>query len=515
MTYTKTSWVNGVAPAIDATNLNHIEGGIYDAHEMATGRGATFIVAANDSSALVKQQADYVCSGTGDESEINTALGSGSRKVVMMPGNYNVDRSDDTGYFAIGVPSNTELCLLKGAIITLANSQNCGLISNANPTTSNTNILIHGGKIDGNKANQSDYLAFSDPLADKTGHGIQLRGCSNSRISGINIINTYQHSIMAWNGSDNVGIDHCIIDNPGTLGSAYATVSAICVFSNSDNVSIHDNFLNHPDAHGSQQSGCRGIYPSNPIINCNVHNNIITGFRVGINYMVSDACRNGQIVNNTISDAAQGIVTESGGTMGYGFVINGNTVSATDIGLYIRHLTYSQIANNTLVREANYMTGMAVKYSDLIDISGNVIKAGHITPSASIAITDVDDFSMIGNLCSSHFTIDATSSLPEVLNNTFNSGTSTTAVAGIFRNNRGFVTENSGNATLASGTTSIAVAHGLGVTPATGDINVTPIEAWGNMTQFYIDTYTSTQFTIHADQNPGQDVDFAWTAVVL
>jgi len=35
------------------------------------------------------------------------------------------------------------------------------------------------------------------------------------------------------------------------------------------------------------------------------------------------------------------------------------------------------------------------------------------------------------------------------------------------------------------------------------------------MTQFYIDTYTSTQFTIHADQNPTQDVDFAWKAIVL
>ena len=28
-------------------------------------------------------------------------------------------------------------------------------------------------------------------------------------------------------------------------------------------------------------------------------------------------------------------------------------------------------------------------------------------------------------------------------------------------------------------------------------------------------TYTSTQFTIHADQDPGQDVDFAWKAIIL
>ena len=83
------------------------------------------------------------------------------------------------------------------------------------------------------------------------------------------------------------------------------------------------------------------------------------------------------------------------------------------------------------------------------------------------------------------------------------------------RNNTGYVTETSGTATLVSGTTSIVVAHGLFVTPIAGDIVVTPIEAWGSMTQFYIDTYTATQFTIHANINPGQDVDFAWKAIVL
>lgn len=80
----------------------------------------------------------------------------------------------------------------------------------------------------------------------------------------------------------------------------------------------------------------------------------------------------------------------------------------------------------------------------------------------------------------------------------------------IIKHNRGYVTENSGVATLLNGQTAIVVTHGLGFTPAAGDVMVTPIEAWGAMLQFYIDTYTATQFTIHADQDPGQDVDFAW-----
>jgi hypothetical protein len=433
----------------------------------------------------------------------------------MFAGNYNVNRSDDTGYYAIGVPSNTELELMKGAIITLANSQNCGVISNANPTTSNTNIYIHGGKIDGNKANQADYLAFGDPLADKTGHGVQLRGCSNSRISNVNIVDTYQHSIMSWNGSSNNVIDHCIINNPGTLASAYNTVSAICVFSNSDNTIIHNNILNHPDAHGDQQSGCRGIYPSNPVTNCRVDNNIITGFRVGIDFMVNSSSYNGQVVNNTISDALQGIVFESGGTLGYGFLIGNNSIMATDLGVYIRHITHSKISNNTIWKEGGYMTGMSIKYSDLVEISNNIINAGHITPSASIALVDIDDFKVCNNFCSSHFTIDAACSLPFVENNIFNSGTCTTAIAGIFRNNRGYTTENSGTDTIASASTSKAVTHGLSVTPVAGDIMITPMESLGNASFFWVDTYTSTQFTIHTNIAPGADTDFAWRAIVL
>ena len=30
VTYTKTTWANGTTPAINATNMNHIETGVYD-----------------------------------------------------------------------------------------------------------------------------------------------------------------------------------------------------------------------------------------------------------------------------------------------------------------------------------------------------------------------------------------------------------------------------------------------------------------------------------------------------
>lgn len=57
-----------------------------------TGRCATFVVAANDSSALSKQQADYVCDGTADDVQIQAALDAiashGNGKLVQLEGTY-------------------------------------------------------------------------------------------------------------------------------------------------------------------------------------------------------------------------------------------------------------------------------------------------------------------------------------------------------------------------------------------------------------------------------------------
>jgi len=70
----------------------------------------------------------------------------------------------------------------------------------------------------------------------------------------------------------------------------------------------------------------------------------------------------------------------------------------------------------------------------------------------------------------------------------------------------------SGTATILSTTTSIAVTHGLGVTPSVDDITVTmgesPTNDPGNI---WIDTFTSTQFTINCRNDPGaSNLDFGW-----
>jgi hypothetical protein len=75
---------------------------------------------------------------------------------------------------------------------------------------------------------------------------------------------------------------------------------------------------------------------------------------------------------------------------------------------------------------------------------------------------------------------------------------------------------NSGTATVANGTTSIAVAHGLTKTPVLGDVSVTPTNNMGNSTKFWTSAPTSTGFTINVDINPGATTaTFSWRVQVL
>lgn len=89
-----------------------------------------------------------------------------------------------------------------------------------------------------------------------------------------------------------------------------------------------------------------------------------------------------------------------------------------------------------------------------------------------------------------------------------NGGTNT-----IVRNNISWVTEANGAATIASGNTTIAVTHGLSVTPALANISVTPTNSLNSAGRFWISNVTATQFTINVDVDPGAgNATFVWSA---
>ncbi len=119
------------------------------------------VVAANDTPAALKVIADYVCDGTADQSEINTALGVAD-SVYLMPGTYLVNAS-------ISLASNKNLVGAgrNSTTIKLANSsQGSGisLIINSDATNGNSHIRIAYLKIDENAANNTNFNVETDPI---------------------------------------------------------------------------------------------------------------------------------------------------------------------------------------------------------------------------------------------------------------------------------------------------------------------------------------------------------------
>lgn len=81
----------------------------------------------------------------------------------------------------------------------------------------------------------------------------------------------------------------------------------------------------------------------------------------------------------------------------------------------------------------------------------------------------------------------------------------------IFFRNVGYVTENSGTATVVSGQTTIDVTHGLAITPSINDINVVPTNNLGSATKYWISDVGASTFRINVDVDPGATTaTFSW-----
>jgi len=75
------------------------------------------------------------------------------------------------------------------------------------------------------------------------------------------------------------------------------------------------------------------------------------------------------------------------------------------------------------------------------------------------------------------------------------------------RGNPGFVTKATGTVAVSAASTAV-VTHGLSVTPTVAQIQVWCGSALSGVTQLYVDTITSTQFTVHL--NASSTGTIAW-----
>ena len=478
---------------------------------------ATIIVGTSNPSgaSLNYEKADYVCSGTDDNVQIQAAidaLPSGGGKVVLMEGTYIAHSIKLHG--TSGNKNNVELVgsgwstIIKLPAMTRHNIIDIDGMSGC---------YIGNLQLDGNHANQdvenwcmkygpsgeggpnacvagvceiylnnirvtdSDRVTIENVYSHNAGHwGILFHtGTTRSMIKDCYVSNCLWHALGCWHGGHYSVISGCISKNNYKWGVAVELGFPSDMHISVVGCSSSDDGNNSNVGIGIQS--CENVVVSGCVVNnqtmqiraadyCTLSGNIIKSNGRGIGcYVTGDY---NTIFGNTFSNilARDGIQIDDGGK--YNTILANTVSTGTFPGIRIASGTYNKISNNIIK-----------------DITGG--GALYETPGSD------------HNIMSDNSIYDCSNPLTT-------SGANT-----VVRNNVGFVTESSGTATLANGTTSIAVAHGLAVTPVAGDIMVTPIETLASASFAWIDTYTSSHFTIHVDADPTQDVDFAWKAVVL
>lgn len=472
--------------------------------------GITFSVAANDASLQAKRHADYVCDGVADDIEIQAALDAlptQGGKVILSEGTFTIA-------IAINMPSNANL---EGSgYNTRLNRTTAGDVINATGSvgTHLNNIVIENMRVTGPSVVGTQVGGVGIDL-DYNDYSI-IRSCWVSGFGslGDDAAVRLRHSVACK-----------VIDNylSASKNGLVTGLSLSVDFPEADRCEISRNvaFDNFDDGLHSQQSA-RIVYNNN-ICYSNGEAGIDTLGDDG-DIIVGNHCYNNTGAGIEIGNSTATGTPDDGHSI-IGNVCNGNTTNGILLG---NNTQYCSVIGNTI--RDNVSHGMQIGGN-----SGKVVL--HCNISDNVCENNVDGIRLVNNADENFVTnnvirsntgrgiylvnagIDAPTNNVVIGNKVSNNTTAQIAQNGdsgsIIRDNHGFVTENSGVATLANLTTSIVVNHGLDITPVAGDIMVTPIEAWGSMTQFFIDTYTATQFTIHSNVDPGQDVDFAWKAIKL
>lgn len=352
-----------------------------------------------------------------------------------------------------------------GAHITLAANANSSIWQNDNWTAGDTSIEIHGGALDGNKANEYYNSPSFFYGGDRTGNGIHFHQVSNSVIEGVNITNTITHGIWISGGeypgtnispsADNNLIEDCYISNTGVSGMAYLTVSGIVLFSNVTNTRVLNNIIIAPTSNAAVNS--RGIYLSGNSSGNLFSGNVIIGYNTTSN--MEGFMENGPFdTSNTITDntfrncwiGIKLIETDSLGELHN--VISDNQILLSRDGIVVTGPKSTEITENTI---STNNTGIFFLNNDTdISISNNAIASlygiyGYTTNMTRVTISP-------GNIINGTYRAvdfsDPTTTLTNctIRLNTFNSG------GFAWGSNHPSMSQNLGYVTESSGTVSFS-----------------------------------------------------------
>jgi len=488
----------------------------------------------------------FECDGTDDDVQIQAAidsLPSGGGKVMLSEGTFTISAN---------ITFVSDFILAGQGESTIIKAPSSSLNANMLAVSSAVNdVVIRDLRVDGNSqlaANRSGIRI------DTTGRQIYIqnvrvqncvRGISAASneivishchitansVYGVYILNTEHLQIiectLTMNGAAaNTG--NIVMD--GASAARFTRIVRNVVTGSGRTSSDSDRGILLSVSTGTLEDiliqGCRvSAFPISGITLASPDSTTVNGIRVIGNYV--------QNCGPTASISGDGIF--AGGANSRGITVIGNTVlNVSDTGIAMDAPETICIGNRV---SAAGSQGIAVN-ADRIVCSGNYSKNNGINTTTDYTDAGISLFSsnatnctIVNNICEDDqgsktqlygIGINANATGNIIEGNQLDGN----ATAGILdnssgaqtvRNNLGWVTENSGTATINSGATSVTVTHGLAVTPTIDNIMVTmgesPTNDPGNI---WVDTITSTQFNINCRSDPGtSNLDFGWKAIVL
>ena len=519
---------SGSATLTDADDL-------YPAHinELRQSNPASFVVGQTSST-------QFACDGTADDVQIQAALTAantaGGGRVIILNSTTNYDI---TAKLTIYGNTILEAEDYGGVTLKAKTSLNDRLMVNtARDVGSGTdyNVDIRNFIFDCNGANQTGSTAPTFSRTDR----LNLINCK--------FINAYD-SLLLITGSPSYINNNCLLRDVHFIGTNQQSSTDLVDIGNGYNITL-DNTYWYNAKTTSGISMCSLSYIKNLVIlggKFDGNNNgsplviygcdgailgaeVVNSYESGIRlepWMEVTPIRNMtglRIIGNDIHHNTQSGIWSRHGTANFAddYWTRGVKIIGNDIHDNARnglHLTYhkgidishNDIYNNSTSGAGTYfavnLTTPGVTYTygvyDAI-ISRNHFfdTQGSVTQTKAFNIDNANGVQIEGNDFKNITTVKTEVNSPTGIR---------------MRNNIGYVTENSGTGTIASGATTAVVTHGLGVTPTLDDLSIVFGEqGTADYGRWWISSITSTQFTLNVSVDPGaSNLDFAWKAIVL
>jgi hypothetical protein len=505
-------------PSVNGTSSNSTYAAIAGDTALVNGyqgvRTATYVVAASDAPAHVKSQADYVCDGIADNVQIQAAIdaltaGRTWKETIKCVGKFYIS--------AKVMPSSYSILDLTGAELYLNNNVNSYVLH----IQAKQYVDVVGGVLDGNKANNtgsssciyvsggSSYCHLLNVTA-KNGalHGISFNNnCVDNLIDGcLTIDNTDMGFIVS------VGDSRNHFSNCTDVGAGEASFR---VWSDNGTLCYDNIFTNCISLNAVADGFTFATGGRNKFLGCIAINAGSDGFH---SYTFSGTTASGNIISDCLAyNCAIGFTISA-----YTELENCKSYNSISTGFYVT--TVGSMLNNCTA-ENGTISGFDIRSPSYLyncKAINNGQGAGGASNQAGFKTATLGTVYFSGCLAldnqgvatqTSGFRIGISSSIKDCIIIGSTTPISDPSSLAVKVRNVGYVTENSGTATITAAETSIVVTHGLAVTPDINKIRVNlQITTTNDIGYWYVDTITSTQFTIHVLNAPGASTAiFGWS----